>query len=364
MYSLTNTKMKINPTFRALIPPLAPEELAQLEANIINDGCRDPLVVWNGTLIDGHNRYAICEKHGIKFETVEMEFADEDAAMDWMDANQLGRRNLTPDQRSLLRGRRYNRTKPTRAQTGAMKGKGADTLAGPITAETLAAQYGVSEKTIRRDGKRAEAIEKLAESQPEQAQLVRDGLKRFNLVRREIKLEEVKKSVALPTAKYRVIYADPPWKYGDQLTEDYGAVKFHYPAMTIAELCAMPIRDVCEPDAVLFLWVTSPLLEECFPIINAWGFKYKTSFVWDKVKHNMGHYNSVRHELLLICTRGSCTPDTKKLNDSVQSIERTTHSTKPEKFREIIEELYPHGKRLELFARKQTEGWTAYGNQS
>ena len=245
-----------------------------------------------------------------------------------------------------------------------MKGKGADTLAGPITAETLAAQYGVSEKTIRRDGKRAEAIEKLAESQPEQAQLVRDGLKRFNLVRREIKLEEVKKSVALPTAKYRVIYADPPWKYGDQLTEDYGAVKFHYPAMTIAELCAMPIRDVCEPDAVLFLWVTSPLLEECFPIINAWGFKYKTSFVWDKVKHNMGHYNSVRHELLLICTRGSCTPDTKKLNDSVQSIERTTHSTKPEKFREIIEELYPHGKRLELFARKQTEGWTAYGNQS
>ena len=64
--------------------------------------------------------------------------------MDWMDANQLGRRNLTPDQRSLLRGRRYDRTKPTRAQTGAMKGKGADTLAGPITAETLAVEKPVS----------------------------------------------------------------------------------------------------------------------------------------------------------------------------------------------------------------------------
>ena len=318
--------------------------------------------------------------------------------MDWMDANQLGRRNLKPDQRSLLRGRRYNRTKKAAhsrpGNAGGKRESQSDTPApdtwpchhcGGIhvigknpchgwkegepstrldTATTLAQQHGVSRATVIRDGKRAEAIEKLAESQPEQAQLVRDGLKRFNLVRREIKLEEVKKSVALPTAKYRVIYADPPWKYGDQLTEDYGAVKFHYPAMTIAELCAMPIRDVCEPDAVLFLWVTSPLLEECFPIINAWGFKYKTSFVWDKVKHNMGHYNSVRHELLLICTRGSCTPDTKKLNDSVQSIERTTHSTKPEKFREIIEELYPHGKRLELFARKQTEGWTAYGNQS
>ena len=364
MCSLTNVKMKINPTFRALIPPLAPEELAQLEANIIKDGCRDPLVVWNDTLIDGHNRYDICTRHGIKFETVEMEFADEDAAMDWMDANQLGRRNLTPDQRSLLRGRRYNRTKKTKAEAGAKGGKASAEVALASTAATIAKQHGVSERTIKSDGKRAEAIEKLAETQPEQAQLVRDGLKRFNEVRREIKLEEVKKSVALPTAKYRIIYADPPWKYGDQLTEDYGSVKFHYPAMTIAELCAMPIRDVCEPVAVLFLWVTSPLLEECFPIINDWGFKYKTSFVWDKVKHNMGHYNSVRHEFLLVCTRGSCTPDTKKLNDSVQSIERTTHSTKPEKFREIIEELYPHGKRLELFARKQPEGWTAYGNQS
>ena len=356
--------MKINPKFQALIPPLSPEEFSQLEANIIADGCRDPLVTWDGTLIDGHNRYAICQKHGIEFDTKPMQFADEDAAMDWMDANQLGRRNLTPDQRSLLRGRRYNRTKKTKAEAGAKGGKASAEVALASTAATIAKQHGVSERTIKSDGKRAEAIEKLAETKPEEAQAVRDGLKRFNEVRREIKLEEVKKAVSLPTAKYRVIYADPPWKYGDQLTEDYGSVKFHYPAMTIAELCAMPIRDVCEPDAVLFLWVTSPLLEECFPIINDWGFKYKTSFVWDKVKHNMGHYNSVRHEFLLVCTRGSCTPDTKKLNDSVQSIERTTHSTKPEKFREIIEELYPHGKRLELFARKQTEGWTAYGNQS
>ena len=263
------------------------------------------------------------------------------------------------EQRSIMRGRRYNRTK--KAHGGEREASGQSVHLK--TAETLAKEHGVNEKTIRRDGKRAEAIEKLAETQPEQAQAVRDGVKRFNEVRREIKLEEVKKAVALPTAKYRVIYADPPWKYGDQLTEDYGPVKFHYPAMTITELCALPVREMSEPDAVLFLWVTSPLLFECLPMIEAWGFKYKTSFVWDKVKHNMGHYNSVRHEFLLICTRGSCTPDAKKLHDSVQSIERTTHSTKPEQFREIIEELYPHGKRLELFARKETAGWDTYGNQ-
>jgi hypothetical protein len=97
----------IDPEFKALIPPLAPEELAQLEANILQDGCRDPLVTWQGIIVDGHNRHAICTKHDLPFKTVEMEFADRDAAMDWMDANQLGRRNLKPDQFTLLLGRQY-----------------------------------------------------------------------------------------------------------------------------------------------------------------------------------------------------------------------------------------------------------------
>ena len=125
----------------------------------------------------------------------------------------------------------------------------------------------------------------------------------------------------------------------------------------------MPVKGICEPDAVLFLWVTSPLLYQAEPIIAAWGFKYKTSFVWDKVKHNMGHYNSVRHEFLLVCTRGSCVPDNRKLYDSVQSIDRTKHSEKPEGFRSIIDTLYPHGKRIELFARKQVGGWEAFGDE-
>lgn len=94
--------MTINPTFCALIPPLAPEELSQLETNILADGCRDPLVAWNGTLIDGHNRYAICQKHGIKFQTVAMDFEDEDAAKVWIIRHQFGRRNLSAYTRATL----------------------------------------------------------------------------------------------------------------------------------------------------------------------------------------------------------------------------------------------------------------------
>ena len=107
------------------------------------------------------------------------------------------------------------------------------------------------------------------------------------------------------------------------------------------------------------------MLTLAFELVDSWGFKYKTLFVWDKVKHNYGHYNSVRNELLLICTRGSCTPDNVKLFDSVQQIERSkVHSQKPEEFRKIIETLYTWGNKIELFARKRTSGWDVWGNQS
>ncbi len=170
---------------------------------------------------------------------------------------------------------------------------------------------------------------------------------------------------ALPMVEgtFRVVYADPPWKYNDELIEGYGAANHHYPQMTIEELCEMKLPSIDE-NAVLFLWTTSPLLEDAFKVVNAWNFQYKASFIWDKVRHNFGHYNSMRHEILLICTRGSCVPDIKELIDSVQVIERTNvHSEKPERFREIIDELYPHGNRIELFARSKHKGWKVWGNQ-
>jgi N6-adenosine-specific RNA methylase IME4 len=165
--------------------------------------------------------------------------------------------------------------------------------------------------------------------------------------------------------KYRIIYADPPWAYGDSRSgQGTTGATDHYPIMPLKDICSLPVKNITDENAVLFLWVTSPLLEECFEVIKAWGFKYKSSFVWDKIKHNMGHYNSVRHELLLICTKGSCVPDNTKLFDSVQSIERTEHSQKPEEFREIIDTLYSKGKKIELFARKSTADWDAWGYEA
>lgn len=93
-------KLKINEEFRNLIPPLTQEEYKQLEENLIKEGCRDSLVVWNGTIIDGHNRYKICTEHNIDFSITEMSFDAEDDVIEWMIRNQLGRRNLTDFQRN------------------------------------------------------------------------------------------------------------------------------------------------------------------------------------------------------------------------------------------------------------------------
>lgn len=187
------------------------------------------------------------------------------------------------------------------------------------------------------------------------------GLQRIG---RLMRIEE-REAPELPDGKYRVIYADPPWKYGDQMIIDGYKVSAeeHYRTMTIDELIALPVKEMALDNSVLFLWATSPMLPEALALAENWGFEYKGSFVWDKVKHNWGHYYSVRHELLLLCTRGSCLPDTKELIDSVQTIKRSNHSEKPEKFRHIIDRLYPTGKRIELFARKQVDGWETWGNE-
>ena len=224
------------------------------------------------------------------------------------------------------------------------------------TAEQLE-RLGVSRKV-------ASVAQQLAALPPQTRDAIAQRETTIARTRRETKAIEVRKAISLPTAKHRVIYADPPWSYNDRA--DAGSVQAggaarHYPTMSIAELCDLPVATICADDAVLFLWVTSPLLEDAFRVIRAWEFTYKASFIWDKVRHNMGHYNSVRHEYLLICTRGSCTPDHVELFDSVQSIERTTHSTKPPEFRRMIDTLYPHGKRIELFARERVDGWDAYG---
>ena len=115
----------------------------------------------------------------------------------------------------------------------------------------------------------------------------------------------------LPCDKYRVLYADPPWEYGNAQhgkEEQDTVLETHYPTMPDDILLTLPVYSISAEESVLFCWATSPRIRFALALTEVWGFEYKAMFVWDKVKHNVGYYNSVRHELLLICTRGSCLP--------------------------------------------------------
>jgi hypothetical protein len=148
--------VKINPEFQSLIPLMVKEEKDALEASLLADGCRDPLVVWDGFLIDGHMRWEIIQKHGqdaspiiIPYQIIEKTFESKNAAKLWIINNQFARRNLTPKQISYLRGIRHRLE------------KGEKVALGEPTAKKLAKEYGVSPRTIERDAEFAAKVDTL-----------------------------------------------------------------------------------------------------------------------------------------------------------------------------------------------------------
>jgi phage N-6-adenine-methyltransferase len=155
------TSLVIDPEFKSLLMPLKAEEYAQLEQNLIDNGCLDPLKVWDCILIDGHNRYEICTKHGLDFKVTNVDMLDRKDAHDWIINNQLGRRNLIPDQASYLRGKRYLSEKKQGERTDITSGQN---VQKSTTAEKLANEYKVDEKTIRRDAQFASALDTIDEN--------------------------------------------------------------------------------------------------------------------------------------------------------------------------------------------------------
>lgn len=184
----------------------------------------------------------------------------------------------------------------------------------------------------------------------------REIIKRLQEPRQE------KVNIPLPEGKYSVLLADPPWQYRNTGVE--GAVDKEYPTMTIQELCEMPTKERASENAVLFLWTTNPILEECFPVIKSWGFEYKTNICWVKKnkKTGIGFYVRGVHELLLICIKGQMLPKYTPLSTIEENARE--HSKKPDIY-SLIEKMYPNQKYLELFLRGEAhKGWKGWGDEA
>ena len=156
------SQLKIDPEFQSKIPPLQFEEEQQLEQNIIAEGrLLNPIITWNGYILDGNTRYRILKKHGfIKFEVEEIQLANKYEALAWICKNQLGRRNLSPERKKFLLGKEYESTK---LAVGGQPGN-----CNPVkrTCERIASEHGVGEKTVRRAEKYSRGIDAAEEAVP------------------------------------------------------------------------------------------------------------------------------------------------------------------------------------------------------
>jgi len=186
-------------------------------------------------------------------------------------------------------------------------------------------------------------------------------------------------------SKYSVVYADPPWnqKAGPNLSGGYKVVdgkqvfnaksnrseNLPYKTMSVQEIAALGVKNIVEKDAHLYLWVTNKYLLEAAAVIEAWGFKYSTSIIWQKniMGGGLGGAYRISHEQLLFCTRGNLKA-TDRVLGTVFNEKRPyvngfpCHSKKPDKFAEMIERVSP-GTRIELFARSKRFGWSVWGNE-
>lgn len=367
------------------------KRFGELKSSIEQHGLLHEIVLCDGKILDGRNRYKAALEAGIdpRFKTID----GDPFAYAWMANGE--RRDLVADQRYLI-------WKRATEKSGEWQKK-RDRIKAAANKKRSSTQKGVAKSSSKRDpttsgatshskaGSKAKAaasntnrgtverMDKLDRERPDLAAKVRTGEIKPTAALRQMKKDEVSVKVQkLPRGKHRVLYADPPWKYNDDriglgagdssgksVDRASTAARNHYPTMSKTELCELGVKDLAAKDAVLFCSATFPLLPVALNVVKAWGFEYKTAFVWDKGRGSFGNYHKANAELLLVCTRGSCTPDIDEKEPQVIRCARGRHSEKPERFREMIDKLYPHGPRIELFRRgERPKGWKVWGPET
>ncbi len=172
-----------------------------------------------------------------------------------------------------------------------------------------------------------------------------------------------------PRGRFEIIYADPPWDYKGQRqhagpgSRDTGGAATHYPTVTLDMLCALDVPRITARDSLLFMWSSSPHLDQAIALGKAWGFAWATiAFVWDKQRVNPGFYTMSQCELCLAFKHGRIpSPRGARNVRQLVSVERGAHSHKPDEVRRRIDAMFPSARKIELFARDNAEGWTSWG---
>jgi N6-adenosine-specific RNA methylase IME4/ParB-like chromosome segregation protein Spo0J len=375
--------MQILQELESLIPPLSSEEFKQLERNVLEEGIREPLITWNGILIDGHNRYRIAQEHDMNYETLEKEFEDLNAVKIWMVNNQLGRRNL----QDFVRGELYSvieeiireKAKESKSEKVSYYRQKGEVLS-IIDNTSSNTQKIIADKLGWSTGKKAMFDIVKTKAPEEVKEKLRTGEVSINQAYKEIKKEEKKverveliqkqiediKEGLLPdlVGLFDVVSVDPPWPYEGESknTTSFDSVGRRvanpYPEMSIEQIKSieLPLMD----NAVVLLWTTHKFLPDAFEILNEWNLDYKATLVWNKEKIGMGVWFRMQCEFCLVGIKGKPYWENTTYRDIITE-SRREHSRKPDCFFEMIEKI-TMGNRLEYFSREKRKGWKVFGN--
>ena len=172
--------------------------------------------------------------------------------------------------------------------------------------------------------------------------------------------------------RYRTIVADPPWRYanthGTPTRCRRGGIQTtaegNYPTLSVAEIAALPVGSLAEPDCALYLWVTNPMLFEGRSILEAWGFTYVTMLTWVKTgAPGLGFSFRSHTEHVMYATRGTVRIPPARRESNVITAPRARHSQKPDAFYDLVERVSP-GPYVEVFARRHRFFWDVWGDES
>lgn len=384
--------------FAKIFPMMTGKDYDDLVTDIEQNGLRNPIVLYEGEVLDGRNRLLAATEAQVPIETVEYD-GEDPLAFVW--STNMHRRHLNDPQKhdvaakyATLRKGRPSKP-PEKIGTGAyLNSEKPRKAAAPVTQREAAKMLDVSERAVRQARVvHEEAVpeiqdrysqgdvptrvaEKIARMPKEQQRVIaklpaKDIPAAVKKVQRTKKVEDLgeatrKAAKKLGSALYNVIYADPPWRF-EPRSRDTGmdrSADNHYPTMTLNEIMALKVPAA--DDCVLFLWATVPMLPDALQLMESWDFDYRSHQVWDKQHIGTGYWFRNRHELLLVGTRGDMpAPAPGQQYESLISIQATRHSEKPIAFREMIDELYPTASKLEMFARgDDVAGWDRWGSEA
>jgi N6-adenosine-specific RNA methylase IME4 len=368
-----------------LFPMMEGAEFEAFRDDIKVNGLIEPIWIYEGKILDGRNRYRACQEADV--EVGPMFNFDPETHGDpatWVISKNLKRRHLNESQRGMVMARLATLRKganqhaeisaPSQAQAAKMLNVSVDT--GQFARKVL--DKGAPELVAAVDrGNLAVSAAAKAASMPIETQIeiaakanAGDENAARTVIKQKAREEKERalaiKQMALPEKRYGAIVADPEWDFGvwSEAGKDRAAEN-HYPTSSLSEIMARDVAKIAADDCVLFLWTTVPMLSQALEVMKAWGFEYKTNFVWGKNRAGTGYWNRNTHEQLLVGVRGNIpapAPGTQRHSLIMQPV--TEHSAKPELFLQIIEEYFPNLAKIELNCRGEPRaGWDAWGNE-